>query len=427
MRTLIFLLICSLPLKHANADQQVRRPESSPSPFGTYLTADDQQQTGRVMYLLAQVQTPLAQGAQDVPTTSPAVTFEVEAEETGGGAVPADWFREQPFSEFGGPRQGYEAMEYVRVAADARMQNDMGADAQQRKKLKEIYQTAVEDEAELFAPLRGEFKHPLPAKVRRRAEEPGVRRKIWEAAKLRVDAILTGQQSHRIEQIMIQRLSHRILLDENHADHFKFSDQQKEDLHQQWLQHIERVRTKVMKGQESYRHFWTEAYQILSQQQRSKFDKLRGPVLREHAEEVAQSARPAARDIIGMRDRVRREEREAGAKLEATATLRGAPDLTGHWLMTLPAGFVYQVVIEPTPGNRYRLDIQDRAVVLEGIYRWHDGQLRVVTPDDKRMEKLAWKRLNPNVLVLVSQLLPSPNGQNYIDATLTRVPPKARK
>ena len=97
-----------------------------------------------------------------------------------------------------------------------------------------------------------------------------------------------------------------------------------------------------------------------------------------------------------------------------------APDLSGEWLMTLPAGFEHRATLIRKDGNRYRLDHPEIAGVLEGLYEVRNGKLAVIEPDDERMTELEWKILNRNVLQLVGQRQPSPTGANYVDATLTR-------
>jgi hypothetical protein len=90
-------------------------------------------------------------------------------------------------------------------------------------------------------------------------------------------------------------------------------------------------------------------------------------------------------------------------------------DLSGRWLLTMPAGFEYDATIEPVDG-RYRL--RCRATNLSGQYDLQGHSLQVVSPTNDQMIGMAWELKNRNLLILTDH--PQVVGSDYRNATLTR-------
>lgn len=126
-----------------------------------------------------------------------------------------------------------------------------------------------------------------------------------------------------------------------------------------------------------------------------------------------------------LADRLDRLERRLDALEERRGAEHPAPpspesaDLTGRWLLTLPAGFEYLVALEPR-GDGYRLDAPELALNHEGTYRRIADRLEIVRPDDERLTGFGWRVHNANVLILVDQPDLARTGSDYRGATLTR-------
>lgn len=93
-------------------------------------------------------------------------------------------------------------------------------------------------------------------------------------------------------------------------------------------------------------------------------------------------------------------------------------DLTGKWLLTLPAGFTHEVTF--TSIGHERLRLQPNHLNCAGVYLVRDGELMLEEALDRRDQGYSWKFLNANVLVLTSE--PGNRGAHYVGATLSRNP-----
>ena len=333
-----------------------------------------------------------------------------------------EWFREPPFSDFGSP-QKERTNEFVRIAADSRAHEDIDASPEQRATLKDIYKSAMDrlrgprlvkriqaaprvkvvPRPIKQIPIKKLPRKQIPKKIQQAQPKPALVRKpvklaqpkrippekVWADAKAKVLECLTDPQVERIEELMYQRLAHRAFLDAEYGKLLDISDSQTKDLQRHWQLHLERVKNGDQEGPGSYRQFWADAHGVLTKKQRRKFEALRGAPLHASATSVSTSA---------------------AQPTEATT-----------WLLTLPAGFEYRALLVEAGDGKHRLEVKNKGLVLEGEYVMEDDQLRSIAPDDDRMQPLVWKRLNKNVFVLAKQPLPSPNGQTYINATLTRV------
>ncbi|KAA5545340.1 hypothetical protein FYK55_06705 [Roseiconus nitratireducens] len=94
---------------------------------------------------------------------------------------------------------------------------------------------------------------------------------------------------------------------------------------------------------------------------------------------------------------------------------RFGPDLAGAWTANLPAGFEQPTTLTSLGEGRWL--IRSRANNFNGVYKFRDGQLVVVEPEDKRMMGLAWKWLDDH-LVLVGEPPGHPTGATYLGTEL---------
>jgi hypothetical protein len=105
---------------------------------------------------------------------------------------------------------------------------------------------------------------------------------------------------------------------------------------------------------------------------------------------------------------------------ERTIRTGSVDDLTGRWLMTLPAGFQYLAKIERSDdGAGYRLYCP--AANLQGEYIVREGRRFTIRPEDLPLAGLTWDIKNANLLVLTEQPIPSPVGADYRGAVLVRI------
>jgi RNA polymerase sigma factor (sigma-70 family) len=99
-------------------------------------------------------------------------------------------------------------------------------------------------------------------------------------------------------------------------------------------------------------------------------------------------------------------------------------DLTGEWLMHLPAGFTHQVHLTAAGPERYRL-APDR-LNSSGVYELQGDRLVIVDPNDRRLLGFEWQADRAG-FVLVGQPAVEKTGANYLGATLRRAPRQASK
>jgi hypothetical protein len=98
------------------------------------------------------------------------------------------------------------------------------------------------------------------------------------------------------------------------------------------------------------------------------------------------------------------------------------PPLAGAWQAKLPSGFVQPVNLQDLGKGEFLF--RSRANVFAGVYRWEDGNLVVVKPDDPRMAGLVW-RWDGRQLTLVAEPQGRPTGASYV-GTIVSVPPLAK-
>jgi beta-lactamase regulating signal transducer with metallopeptidase domain len=93
-------------------------------------------------------------------------------------------------------------------------------------------------------------------------------------------------------------------------------------------------------------------------------------------------------------------------------------DLSGQWLLTLPAGYEQTVTLRWMGENRYFL--APSGLNPGGVYEFRDGQLVLLVPRTPRLAGFEWSVENAGRLVLVDQPDQARTGADYLGATLTR-------
>jgi hypothetical protein len=90
-------------------------------------------------------------------------------------------------------------------------------------------------------------------------------------------------------------------------------------------------------------------------------------------------------------------------------------DLSGNWLLTLPAGYQYRVTFDALRENRYRLR---NAASFSGVYQLNGDVLQIVEPSNERLNVFDWQLHNVNSMTLVDET--GASGPHYAGATMGR-------
>ncbi len=97
----------------------------------------------------------------------------------------------------------------------------------------------------------------------------------------------------------------------------------------------------------------------------------------------------------------------------------GTFNLSGDWLLTLPAGFEHQVVLTGLGRNQYRLT--PPRLNMSGVYELRGSGLHLVEPNDPRMTGFQWKAQDQDSLLLHEEPPAGKTGAKYTGATLKRL------
>lgn len=187
-----------------------------------------------------------------------------------GAEPPADWFRPAPLPELGFPQVDSDYWQYVRVASHRKVLDEIGASDMQRATMQQLYKDLTKAHHELFAELTPEERRKRAAELQKKRVE------LWDKTRKLVEKTLTPKQRKRVDQIILQRHRHAVFFYPQLAPELKITEKQKADLRADFKTHQRRVK-EGMNGRESYRLFWNDVYQVLTEKQRSLFQELRGP------------------------------------------------------------------------------------------------------------------------------------------------------
>jgi len=103
---------------------------------------------------------------------------------------------------------------------------------------------------------------------------------------------------------------------------------------------------------------------------------------------------------------------------EKAGPAENTSDLSGDWLLALPAGFEHRVVLTDLGGGRYRL--APRSLNMSGVYERRGRELELVEPTVSRLTEFRWRAEGSDVLRLVAEPPPGKTGARYAGATLRR-------
>ena len=184
----------------------------------------------------------------------------------------SDWFRDAPYPEIGFP-QSYEIdRSYVRIASHPPAHRELDVSAPDSAVLKRLGQWAMQDFYEIKPPDREK------------------RQAVWAKARKRLQDILSKQQLQRLKELVIQQRRAEVFINPTHLPELELSDEQLAEIRSRWQEHLALVKARKSQvqagrtadaagasaGRNSYRRFWHEVHEILTEQQRATFRELRG-------------------------------------------------------------------------------------------------------------------------------------------------------
>jgi hypothetical protein len=212
------------------------------------------------------------------------------------------WFWPDPYSHLGHDDIKGEGWHYLRIAADGVAGQDLQTTTQQRKALLEIFRLFEERQRDLGKKLREEGKVDAAAWPARQQE-------LWLKARDAARPLLTEVQHERVGQLMIQRRSYNVFRSAELVKRLELTGQQHEKILAAIDAHLQRIRDEELelgrstqqaagsrgneqlaehirkltaakghRGRLSHKRVWDEIHDILSQDQREQFIRLRGPM-----------------------------------------------------------------------------------------------------------------------------------------------------
>ncbi len=136
--------------------------------------------------------------------------------------------------------------------------------------------------------------------------------------------------------------------------------------------------------------------------------------------------------LDGMREQVmmlRREVAELRGELEEqrrrdSEAKFGRLDLSGRWMMTLPAGFEHETQISSRGDGLYSVEVRGN---LRGLYRHRGNRLTMEIPGERRLTEFAWEIRSEDMLLLTESPPSGKVGADYRGATLRRIPGEVLK
>jgi hypothetical protein len=219
---------------------------------------------------------------------------------------PQDWFRSAPFRYLGFSSPAEEDYrQFVMLASSKRVQDDIEATKIQQETLNRLFQSLINN------PRRNVT--------------------LWKETRQLIEAALTAKQNKRIEQIVFQRCGHAVFFYPKLAPELKLTEEQRDRLRAKLHEHIKRVKDNREAGGprtfggESYRRFWNQVYHVLTEEQREKFQELRGPPIGEE-KTPEKGDRPASQDDREPEDRPSKEVRGPEPRAQQAQSGVGADD-----------------------------------------------------------------------------------------------------
>jgi len=200
----------------------------------------------------------LKQGADPATQTSLGMTAAELAPHFGGLL---NWFRPAPFPSIGDPEVDATDQLYVLLASHGPAQAELDASPTQISVLQHLHAWTFEDLREL-SPQRHE-----------------VRQRVWAKARRRAVDLLDEHQRTRLDQLVIQQRRHRVFLHPALLPPLELTDEQHSEIKALWREQAE-FEGNARARQASYRGFWYELFDILSSEQRARYEELRGPAVR---------------------------------------------------------------------------------------------------------------------------------------------------
>jgi len=196
---------------------------------------------------------------------------------------PADFFPRDPYPGLGHVRNAGPGWHFLRVAGDRKAAEDLGISTEQQEAIKLLFDAYLGKDRELEARVRKEHGR-LPPEV----WEPG-RQEQWLRARELARRLLTDSQVRRVEKMMVMRQAFHPLLKQDVQRILELSGEQIAEI----TAAIGRHGLRTGNGRDSLRLLGSEVSLILTPEQRTRFDQLRG-LSRDDAPDVRQPPGNAA-------------------------------------------------------------------------------------------------------------------------------------
>jgi ankyrin repeat protein/beta-lactamase regulating signal transducer with metallopeptidase domain len=218
-------------------------------------------------------------------------TIRNSASKTADGArPPSDWFRNAPFPEIGFFQPDEFERTALRIATHPPAIRELGVSDEHAAVLKKLGAWARQDVRDV------------------KADNREGRKAVWNKALQRASEMLTNWQRRRLTQLVLQQRRHEVFLNPELMPALELTAEQHRNVKDMWNDHLARLKANEkkpeadIKGRESYRRFWMEVREILTEQQRATFEKLRGPPVqptRPPANQESSADQPAI-DAVGI-------------------------------------------------------------------------------------------------------------------------------
>ncbi len=109
-----------------------------------------------------------------------------------------------------------------------------------------------------------------------------------------------------------------------------------------------------------------------------------------------------------------------GAALFSACATKPPETLAGNYSLREPDGTTTSVSVSSLREQEYYVRAVGQPV--SGVYRYENGELRIIKPDNPRMSGYVWRNNESGVLVRVEEPSVPVSGKRLTSATLTRAP-----
>lgn len=225
------------------------------------------------------------------------------ADERKVAPVPADWFVTDPYPEIGYDSSFGDGMNFIRLAAHPACQAESKITAEQVRTLADLRKAHEQLDSAKSKQLIMEFgRLPSEEWIKWRTEN-------WTDARALASALISPEANQRLEQLLLQKKGMRAFTNPEFAAELELTDAQREQVVKSIVAHTQRLKDfdadlaaaqrgidkpeaeraaedlrlrkeRNQAGVASFRRNWDDVYDLLTAEQRAKYLKLRGKLVR---------------------------------------------------------------------------------------------------------------------------------------------------